>query len=121
MDTQEKASLQKIFGSVWTLNTVWRTCREQWLIEEDGEWEREGGRERVREIYDVSVTSKRCIAVFIYLFTCIHFYIDIYIYIYIYKLVTVVEGDHKATFSIAITPRCRRGCYSFPWIAPLYS
>ena len=36
------------------------------------------------------------------------------------KLVTVVEGDQKAPFSIATTLRCRRGCYSFPWIAPLY-
>ena len=36
------------------------------------------------------------------------------------KLATVVEGDQKAPFSIATTPRCRGGCYSFPWIAPLY-
>ena len=36
------------------------------------------------------------------------------------KLVTVVEGDQKAPFSIATTPRCKRGRYSFPWIAPLY-
>ena len=36
------------------------------------------------------------------------------------KLVTVVEGDQKAPFSIATTPRCRRGRYAFPRIAPLY-
>ena len=36
------------------------------------------------------------------------------------KLVTVVEGDQKAPFSIATTLRCRGGRYSFPWIAPLY-
>ena len=36
------------------------------------------------------------------------------------KLVTVIEGDQKASFSIATTPRCRGGRYSFPWIAPLY-
>ena len=36
------------------------------------------------------------------------------------KLATVVEGDQKAPFSIATTPRCRGGLYSFPWIAPLY-
>ena len=43
------------------------------------------------------------------------------LYIYIYKLlVTVVKGDQKAPFSIATTPRCRGGRYSFPWIAPLY-
>ena len=36
------------------------------------------------------------------------------------KLVTVVEGDQKAPFSIATTPKCKGGRYSFPWIAPLY-
>ena len=36
------------------------------------------------------------------------------------KLATVVEGDQKAPFSIATTPRCKDGCYSIPWIAPLY-
>ena len=36
------------------------------------------------------------------------------------KLATVVEGDQKAPFSIATTPRCTGGRYSFPWIAPLY-
>ena len=30
---------------------------------------------------------------------------------------TVVENDLKAPFSIVTTPRCRRGRYSFPWIA----
>ena len=39
----------------------------------------------------------------------------IYIYIYIYKLATIVEGDPKAPFSIATTPRCSGGRYSFPW------
>ena len=32
-------------------------------------------------------------------------------------LATVVEGDHKAPFSIATTLRCRGKRYSFPWIA----
>ena len=36
-------------------------------------------------------------------------------------MVTVVEGNPKASFSIATTPRCRGGHYSFLWIAPLYS
>ena len=36
------------------------------------------------------------------------------------KLATVVKDDLKAPFLIATTPRCREGCYSFPWIAPLY-
>ena len=36
------------------------------------------------------------------------------------KLVTLVEGDPKAPFSIAITTRCWGGRCFFPWIAPLY-
>ena len=36
------------------------------------------------------------------------------------KLATIVEGDPKAPFSIATTPSCRGGCYSFSWIVPLY-
>ena len=35
-------------------------------------------------------------------------------------MATIVEGYPKAPFSIAATPRCRAGLYSFPWIAPLY-
>ena len=49
----------------------------------------------------------------------------LYIYIYIYthtqvELATLVEDDSKAPFSIATTPRCRGGRFSFPWIASLY-
>ena len=44
-----------------------------------------------------------------------------YRYEYKVELATVVEGDPKAPFTIATTPRCRWGHYSFPWIAPLYS
>ena len=40
--------------------------------------------------------------------------------ILVVKLATVVESDQKAPFSIATTPRCREGCYSFLWIASLY-
>ena len=29
-------------------------------------------------------------------------------------------GDLKAPYLIATTPRCMGGCYSFPWIVPLY-
>ena len=36
------------------------------------------------------------------------------------KLATVVEGNLKAPFLIATTPRCREGRYSFPWIALVY-
>ena len=42
------------------------------------------------------------------------------IYIYKVKWITVVEGDPKAPFSLANTPRSREGRHSFPWIAPLY-
>ena len=36
------------------------------------------------------------------------------------KLAILVEVGPKALFSIATTPRCRRGCFSISWIAPLY-
>ena len=36
------------------------------------------------------------------------------------KLVTVVEGDPKAPFSVATTPTCKGGRFPFPWISPLY-
>ena len=42
------------------------------------------------------------------------------VYMYKVKLTTIVEGNSKAPFSLATTPRCRGGHYSFPWIAPLY-
>ena len=45
---------------------------------------------------------------------------NIYVNIVKVKLVTLVEGNQKVPFSIATTSRCRGGCYSFPWIAPLY-
>ena len=35
-------------------------------------------------------------------------------------LATFVEGNQNALFSIATKPKCRGGCYTFPWIAPLY-
>ena len=57
-----------------------------------------------------------------YMCMCVCVYIYIYIYMYIskVKLATIVEGDPKAPFSIATTPRCRGGRYSIPRIAPLY-
>ena len=45
---------------------------------------------------------------------------EYYLYISKVKLATIVEGDPKAPFSIATTPRCRGGRYSIPRIAPLY-
>ena len=35
------------------------------------------------------------------------------------KLATVVAGDQKAPFSIATTPRCKRGRHSFPGLVKL--
>ena len=43
-----------------------------------------------------------------------------YLYLVYVKLATVVEDYPKDPFSIATTPRCRGGRYSFPWIAPFY-
>ena len=36
------------------------------------------------------------------------------------NLATVIEGDPKAPFSVATTPRCRGGLFSISGIAPLY-
>ena len=60
------------------------------------------------------------ISVYIYLFHHHHHHhhLSLYIYIYIVKL-TEVEGNSKAPFSIATTPRCRGRRYSFPGIDPL--
>ena len=46
--------------------------------------------------------------------------VNIYIYI---RWPTVVEGDSKALFSVATTPRCREGryyldCSPYPWSIP---
>ena len=35
-------------------------------------------------------------------------------------MATAVEGDPRLPFSAATTPKCGWGCYSFPWIAPIY-
>ena len=70
-----------------------------------------------------------CIYIYIYVYVssrslCIYIYVCVRVCIYIYivkvKLATIVEGDPKASFSIATTPRFRGGRYSIPWIAPLY-
>ena len=34
--------------------------------------------------------------------------------------IKVVESNRKALFTLATTRRCRGGCFSFSWIAPLY-
>ena len=55
-------------------------------------------------------------------------YIHVIVVIFTYKfhtlnvklLATLVEGVLKTPLSTATTPRCREGCYSIPWIAPLY-
>ena len=47
--------------------------------------------------------------VFLYLFVTRDLYLSKKV-----KLATIVEGNPKAPFSIATTPRCRGGRYSFP-------
>ena len=37
-----------------------------------------------------------------------------------HKLATLVKDDPKAPFTIVTTPRCKGGCYSISWIAPIY-
>ena len=95
-------------SSVRIRDVALKTCQKRWTIGRSGE--RGSG---------ISVPAVQ------------HDYIYIYIYIYIYtqrwvcehncfslsskvKLATIVEGNPKAPFSIATTPRCRGGRYSFP-------
>ena len=50
-------------------------------------------------------------------------HLDIYKHIITYikiKWATLVVGDPNVSFSIATTPRCRRGRYSIPWFSPLH-
>ena len=57
-----------------------------------------------------------------FIFTLYYYYYYQYFpWVMRYKLLaTVVKGDPKAPFSIATTPRCKGGGYSFLWLAPLY-
>ena len=62
-----------------------------------------------------------CVCVCVCMCVCVPDSLSNYLYfIYMYKLAIVVEGDQKAPFSIATTPSCRGGRYSFHWIARLY-
>ena len=47
-------------------------------------------------------------------------FLSLFYRIHIIKLPILVEGDLKAPFSIATTPRYTGGRYSIPIIAPLY-
>ena len=67
----------------------------------------------------ISVHACVCVGKHLCVCICACVWLSIYIYIYIYKWPTVVEGDLKAPFSIAIISRCIAGRYSFPLIAPL--
>ena len=63
------------------------------------------------------------IYIYIFVCVCIHACTRVYIYIYTHVCDTYtcvhIEGKPKAPFSIAATPRCRGGHYSFLWIALL--
>ena len=48
------------------------------------------------------------------LLVCSYLMKIIYIYIYIYELVTVVQGDPMAPFSLATTPNLEEGANTFP-------
>ena len=50
---------------------------------------------------------------------CVHTHTHTHTHIYLRKLTTVVDGDLKAPFLIATTPKCSGGRYSFLWIASL--
>ena len=55
-----------------------------------------------------------------YIYIYIYIYIIVYCtYIYISWLIIVEDDPTKASFSIAITLRCKEGCCSFLWVAPL--
>ena len=69
---------------------------------------------------DTYIVAQIYIYIYIYIYVCVCVCVYIYIYIYKVKLATIVEGDPKAPFSIATTPRRRGGRYSIPRIAPLY-
>ena len=64
-----------------------------------------------------------CVKVFITVNQKCFYFTDLYSKMYfmytINKLATAAEGNQKAPFSIATTPRCRKGCNSFAWIALL--
>ena len=85
----------------------------------------------------MSVCIHKCIYICVYVHTCTHTYIPvnepqalthtlrIYTFIHKYitdekhtftyvKLATSVEGDSKAPFTIATTPRCWKGATPFP-------
>ena len=47
----------------------------------------------------------------------------IYIYIYIYKVSKIgncCQGQPEGFLLISYYTICKGGCYSFPWITPLY-
>ena len=61
-----------------------------------------------------------CLCMLVYLHAPNSFHFTTLFLLDIYLLVIVIEGDPKVPFSIATTPRCRGGRYTFPWITPLY-
>ena len=54
-----------------------------------------------------------CFSIFLHI---VGFFSIIYLYISKVKLATIVESDPKAPLSIATSPRCKGGRYSFPWL-----
>ena len=58
---------------------------------------------------------------YVCIYTLAHTHTHTYIYKVKVKLAIVVEGDQKAPFSIATTPKCKGDHYSVSKIVPLYT
>ena len=82
------------FVRIW--DVVQKTCQRRWTIGKSGE--RGSGISVLPARHDDDdINSKK-----------------------VSKVVDRSRGDQKAPFSIATTPMCKGGRYSFTWIAPLY-
>ena len=73
----------------------------------------------------ISAHTNKYQYIYIYIYTHTHIYMGMCVCVCVctyskVKLATIVEGDPKAPFSIATTPSCREGHYSFPRISPHY-
>ena len=85
------------------------------------------GKPSLQRVVEINLIYASSIDSYIYIYTYIYWERDRERYVSstpkkkaVIKLATIVEGDPKAPFSIATTPRCRGGRYSIPRIAPLY-
>ena len=54
-----------------------------------------------------NTSSQKYRHIYIYIYICVCVCVCVCVYIYLLLLATIVEGDLKAPFSVATTPRCR--------------